>query len=103
MSAEYNPIYNAGNDLIILRGATITKLYSYFDNLHTAQTPDSITIKLTAPNLAQYTFTPSPRAVGKYLLSYKVPSNAQVGKWTVVVTVIKGVTSQTDTETFIVE
>jgi len=103
MSAEYNFIYNAVDNIIILRGSTVTRLYTYFDNLNIPQTPDSVTMKLIAPNSNVITITPTLRTLGKYLLSYKVPNNAQVGTWRIIVTVIKGVNSQTSTQIFIVE
>jgi len=98
----YNKIQSFVGNWAYSKGTTLVRQYSISDNSGTPQDPDSFSAQLTAPDGSKQAVALTKVAVGQYALSWKIPTTALSGTWTLIVTAISGLQSQTETLTFIV-
>jgi hypothetical protein len=103
LSVEFNFIQNFTLDAVYARKDVFKNAYVFTDNNNVLQDPDSFTLKLTAPDQATtVTVSPTRLSTGSYQANWIIPANAQLGRWTLIVTAIRGLKSQTTTTTFLI-
>jgi hypothetical protein len=88
-----NPIINVSN--FYTAGQTVTLPYIFSDSNNNPQDPASVSAYIVDSNNNQTPLAPTKIAIGKYTVSYQIPTNPTVGVYTIVFVAISGTYTQT--------
>lgn len=90
---------------VFKRGSTFGRTFRLANSYGTTINPSSISFKLVNPQETTVISGMAPTRVstGTFNATYIIPIGAPVGTWTLILTAINSIYSQTETYTFIVE